>query len=126
MRLLLDSHILLWWQADSPALSKAARSLLMDSANEIYISVASLWEISIKSGKGKLEANPEEVLAQVEMDGFVVLPIVVRHVLSLGKLDAYHGDPFDRVLVAQALSEPMRLVTHDKTLAQYGESIMLV
>lgn len=123
---MLDSHILLWWQAGSPALPKAARLLLMDTANEVYISVASLWEISIKSGKGKLEANPEEVLVQAEMDGFVILPVVARHVLSLGKLDAHHGDPFDRILVAQALSEPMRLVTHDKTLAQYGESIMLV
>ena len=126
MRLLLDTHILLWWLAGSAALPKQARKLIADPAGEILVSVISLWEIAIKSRKGKLEADLDEILAQMEKEGFRVLPVTARHVSSLNRLDAHHGDPFDRMLTAQASAEPMRLLTHDKALAQYGESIMLV
>ncbi|MDD5242168.1 MAG: type II toxin-antitoxin system VapC family toxin [Sulfuricella sp.] len=126
MRLLLDTHILLWWLAGSAALPKQASKLIADPAGEIFVSVISLWEIAIKSGKGKLEADLDEILTQMEKEGFRVLPVTVRHIQSLAQLDSHHDDPFDRMLVAQANAEPMRLLTHDKTLGNYGESVLLV
>ena len=90
------------------------------------VSVVSLWEIAIKTSKGKLRANLNEVSSQIEADSFTVLPIAAYHVLTFSQLPRYHGDPFDRMLVAQALSEPMRLLTHDTALVSYSELVMRV
>jgi PIN domain nuclease of toxin-antitoxin system len=126
MKLLLDTPILLWWLADDSRLPSSGRQLLTDPDNEVHVSVVSLWEIAIKTSKGKLRANLHEVSSQIEVDGFIVLPIAAYHVLTFSQLPRYHGDPFDRMLVAQVLSEPMRLLTHDTTLLSYSELVMLV
>lgn len=126
MNLLLDTHILLWWLAGDPRLPKIAHALMADSGNVLHVSVASLWEIALKNGKGKLLANPEEVLNEIEAEGFVVLPIHAGHVIALSGLAAHDADPFDRIIVAQAVAESMRLLTHDSVLTQYGDAVMWV
>ena len=122
MNLLLDTHVLLWWLADAPELSEAARDLIRDSNRAVWVSAASAWEIAIKKALGKLEA-PDDLVAALEANGFRSLPIRVTHALLAGSLPRIHDDPFDRMLVAQALCEPMRLLTTDKVLAGYGEIV---
>ena len=125
MKLLLDTHILLWVMQGAPQLGRPARRLL-NEAEAIHVSSVSLWEIEIKSALGKLRVNPSELDAQLVKIGFSALPVTWEHTRSLRKLPPLHGDPFDRMLVAQALSEPLHLLTHDRALAAYGELIMLV
>ena len=128
MRLLLDTHILLWVMQDAPQLSRAARRLLND-AEAIHVSSVSLWAIAIKSALGKLRLDPAELDAQLDQIGFSPLPVTRAHKRALRELPQVHdlhGDPFDRMLVAQALSEPLHLLTHDRTLAAYGDLILLV
>lgn len=126
MNLLLNTHILLWWLANAPGLPKTAHGLIVDSGNTIHVSVAALWEIAIKNGKGKLQVNPEEVLNEIKAEGFVILPILAKHVMSLARLAPHHADPFDRIIVAQAMAESMRLLSHDGVLFQYGDAVLLV
>lgn len=126
MNLLLDTHIVLWWLADDPRLPKIAHGLMVDSGNTLHVSVASLWEIAVKNGKGKLQANPDEVLYEIEAEGFVILPILARHVTSLATLAPHHADPFDRIMVAQATAESMQLLSHDGVLSRYGDAVMWV
>ena len=128
MRLLLDTHIALWAIADSPRLSAKARSLILDPANSIYVSAASVWEITIKYmlGKGDMPVSGTQAAAYFQAAGYVELPIVNAHLALLQSLPAHHADPFDRLLIAQALSEPLRLLTHDDMLARYSDSVILV
>lgn len=126
MNLLLDTHILLWWLANDPRLPKTAHGLMVDSGNTLHVSVAALWEIALKNGKGKLQINPEEVLSEIEAEGFVILPILAKHVMSLARLAPHHADPFDRIMVAQAMAESMRLLSHDGVLSQYGDTVLWV
>lgn len=126
MNLLLDTHILLWWLSDDPRLPKIARDLIIDAGNTPHVSVASLWEIALKNGKGKLQANPEEVLCEIKDEGFEILPILARHVMSLATLAPHHADPFDRIMVAQATAESMQLLSHDDVLSRYGNRVMWV
>ena len=121
MRVLLDTHLLLWALADPARLPAEARRLI-DRA-DVYVSAASIWEISIKAALGKLSADPREVVAALEPAGFLPLPISVEHAARVASLPPLHRDPFDRLLVAQALAEPMRLLTTDATLAAYGELV---
>jgi len=121
MRLLLDTHLLLWALGDASRLPAAARKLI--DAADVYVSASSIWEISIKSAIGKLTADPREILAALEPAGFLVLPVTGEHAARVAGLPAVHRDPFDRMLVAQALCEPMRLLTTDKVLAGYGEIV---
>ena len=121
MRVLLDTHLLLWALADPARLQAEARRLI-DHA-DVYVSAASVWEISIKAGLGKLSADPGEVVAALEPAGFLPLPITVQHAARVASLPLVHRDPFDRLLVAQALVEPMRLLTTDAVLAGYGELV---
>lgn len=123
MSYLLDTHILLWWLADDRRLSQAARALLADSANTMRVSVVSLWEIAIKSAKGRLRLNFPELIEQIEAGGFQILPIQPKHVETLTTLEPHHADPFDRMLVAQALAEKCHLITADRALSRYGDSI---
>jgi PIN domain nuclease of toxin-antitoxin system len=118
MRVLLDTHLLLWALAQPAKLPAAARRQI-DKA-EVYISAASIWEISIKAALGKLRADPEEVLAALEPAGFNLLPIGGEHAARVAQLPAVHRDPFDRMLIAQALTEPMILLTNDAILGEYG------
>jgi PIN domain nuclease of toxin-antitoxin system len=124
MRLLLDTHLLLWALSSPAKLSKRARERIESS--DVYASAASIWEINIKSALGKLEADPEEVLAGVEPAGFNHLSIVGGHAAKVAGLPPIHKDPFDRLLVAQARFEPMILLTDDELLRGYGDFVEVV
>jgi PIN domain nuclease of toxin-antitoxin system len=128
VRLLLDTHVALWAIVDSPRLSARARSLILDPANGIHVSTASVWEITIKSmlGKGDMPVSGTHAAAWFHAAGYVELPIVNAHIALLETLPPHHADPFDRLLVAQALAEPLRLLTHDETLRRYSDTIILV
>ncbi|NJD30464.1 MAG: type II toxin-antitoxin system VapC family toxin [Gammaproteobacteria bacterium] len=123
-RLLLDTHLLLWALASPTRLPAVARRFLTES--EVYVSASSIWEISIKAALGKLHADPGEVRAALAPAGFLELPVTGEHAARVASLPAFHRDPFDRLLVAQALTEPMRLLTTDRTLATYGEIVTVV
>lgn len=123
MRLLLDTHVLLWVLNNPAKLSKKTRRLIERS--EILISAASLWEISIKAGLGKLKANPHDIFDAIEPSGFDVLPVQATHAIEVFSLGTVHGDPFDRLLVAQAMSERISLLTFDETLLGHGPLVRL-
>lgn len=125
MRILLDTHIYLWWLDDSPQLSKAARTMIRE-AETVYISSATLWEAVIKIGLGKLEAEPAELVTGIRESGFEPLPITAEHILALPGLANHHKDPFDRMLIAQAIAEPLRLVTMDGVLSAYSDLVIQV
>ncbi|MBP7970323.1 MAG: type II toxin-antitoxin system VapC family toxin [Aquaspirillum sp.] len=125
MRVLLDTHILLWCLADDPKLSNQARRLI-ENATEVYISAASYWELAIKIGLGKLEVDLLEIRQAAEQSGFMEVPISSEHAIAILGLANHHKDPFDRLIVATAITEPMRLITADKLVAQYTELATLV
>lgn len=124
MRLLIDTHLLLWTLYSPAKLSARARRLIEKS--EVHVSAASIWEISIKASLGKLAANASDVLATVEPTGFSLLPISGEHAAQVADLPMHHKDPFDRLLVAQARSEPMGLLSNDEVLRAYGDFVILV
>lgn len=126
MKLLLDTHILLWWLNNDNKLPDMARLLVSDENNEVYISHISLWEIQIKVMSGKLEANMADILEALPHNEFQELPTHAKHITALVDLPAHHQDPFDRMLIAQALSESIYLVTHDKNVSLYSSKIILV
>jgi PIN domain nuclease of toxin-antitoxin system len=123
MNLLLDTHVLLWWLDDNPSLSPDARSAIADPGNGVHVSSVNIWEIVIKSGKGKLEI-PADWREVIHEEPFRQLPITWEHTLKVGELPAVHQDPFDRLLVAQSLVENLVLVTHDDILEQYGAKLL--
>lgn len=125
MRILLDTHIYLWWLQDHPKLSQAARAMIV-AATDVYISSASIWEASIKIGIGKLDADIEQLVAEIDNSGFKELPVAARHAAMVTRLPDLHRDPFDRILVAQALCEPLRLLTADAILRGYSELVEVV
>lgn len=122
-RILLDTHLLLWAVAEPRKLSSAARSRI-DRA-EVFVSAASIWEVSIKAALGKLAADPAELLAEIEPAGFILLPVTGEHAAAVARLPAVHTDPFDRMLIAQAKTEPLLLLTNDAILARYGDCVEL-
>ena len=124
MRVLLDTHLLLWSLGAPGRLPVEARRIIRDA--EVYVSAASIWEISIKTALGKLRADPRGVLAALEPAGFLGLPIAGVHAARVASLPPVHRDPFDRLLIAQALEEPMRLLTDDAVLGAYGEIVTVV
>jgi PIN domain nuclease of toxin-antitoxin system len=125
MRLLLDTLTLLWLLEDNPRLSPSARSLIV-SASEVYVSSATIWEISIKARLGKIRTDPEEVLVLMERAGLRELPVNGRHAVAIRSLPLVHRDPFDRMLVAQAMCESMRLLTADPQLAAYSKLVVTI
>jgi PIN domain nuclease of toxin-antitoxin system len=125
MRLLLDTHIYLWWLEDHPTLSEQAKSKIANAA-EVYVSSASIWEASIKAGIGKLDVDVDELVMQIEASGFRELPVAARHAAAVRSLPGLHNDPFDRLLVAQAICEPLRLLTHDAKLKGYSELVEVI
>lgn len=125
MRLLLDTHIYLWAVMGSPLL-KASHRKIIAAAERVFVSSASIWEVAIKSRLGKIEADPAELLAAIDASGFVELPVSGVHAAFVAQLPLHHSDPFDRILVAQSLSEPLRLMTADAALAPYGATVLLV
>ncbi len=122
MRLLLDTRAVLWWLADE-GLTTQARDAIADPANLVAVSAVSAWEISIKKALGKLSA-PEDLEQQIHSNGFVPLPINISHGAAAGRLDRHHEDPFDRMLVAQALAEGLTIVTRDNRFADYGVALL--
>jgi PIN domain nuclease of toxin-antitoxin system len=118
-RLLLDTHVLLWWLSDDSQLGEASRQAISNPRNQVYVSAASTWEISIKKSTGKLSA-PEDMDAIVENEGFDKLPITLFHGEQAGLLPEHHKDPFDRMLIAQAQSEGLVIVTADEKIIQYN------
>ena len=119
---LLDTHALLWWLGDQSRLSPQAVETIRYSES-VYVSAASTWEIAIKRGLGKLDA-PDDLEERIAANRFLVLPITVRHSLAVARLPNHHGDPFDRVLVAQALAEGMTLVSNDPMMVRYPVPIL--
>lgn len=118
-RLLVDTHAVLWWLTDAPELSDAARATLADPANDVLVSTASIWEIAIKRALGKLTV-PDDLPDEIEAAGFGWLGISAEHAWQVRDLPAYHRDPFDRLLVAQALVEHVPIVSADPHFAPYG------
>lgn len=123
MRLLLDTHALLWWLADDPQLGAASRARIMDSANTVFVSAASAWEFEIKRATGKLEA-PDELAATIDSNGFEPLPMMLAHAIRAGRLPPHHADPFDRMLIAQAQAEHLVIVTKGSAFAAYGVPLL--
>ena len=123
-RILLDTHLLLWAVADPRKLPPGARNRI--DAAEVYVSAVSIWEVSIKAALGKLSADPAELLAEIEPAGFILLPVSGEHAAAVARLPAVHTDPFDRMLVAQAKTEPLLLLTNDSILAGYGDCVELI
>jgi PIN domain nuclease of toxin-antitoxin system len=127
MNLLLDTHILLWAAFDQKKIAAAARSLIADPANTLWFSVASLWEVAIKRGfdRPSFKVDAGVLRAGLLSSGYSELAVEGRHVLGLSVLPRHHGDPFDRILIAQAASEGMRLLTADRMLEAYGGPVLL-
>jgi PIN domain nuclease of toxin-antitoxin system len=123
-RILLDTHLLLWAFAAPERLPTRARKRI--DVSEVFVSAASIWEVSIKASLGKIQADASLLLAEIEPAGFTLLPISGEHAVAVGLLPAIHRDPFDRMLVAQARTEPLILLTNDAALAAYGEGIEVV
>lgn len=128
MRLLLDTHVALWAITDDSRLSATARLLIEAPANEVLVSAVSVWEIAIKYslGRGDMPVSAAQALAFFQQAGYLLLGVSAAHAAAVEALPAIHADPFDRLLVAQAFHEPLRLLTHDATVAKYGGSIIPV
>ncbi|HNF67343.1 type II toxin-antitoxin system VapC family toxin [Plasticicumulans sp.] len=123
MKVLLDTHIVLWSLAVPERLSTAARNTI-ESAEEIYVSSVSIWEISIKSGLGKLDVDVDELLGWLVSLKIVSLPVTWSHARALRELPLHHRDPFDRMLIAQAVTEPLHLLTADVQLKPYSSLVL--
>jgi PIN domain nuclease of toxin-antitoxin system len=121
-KLLLDTHVFLWWRANDPSLLEAAISAISD-ANVVFVSAATAWEAVIKAALGRLEL-PDSVESGVEDSGFEKLPITLYHAETAAALPAHHHDPFDRMLLAQTVAEGLTLVTHDRKLKAYDVPIL--
>lgn len=119
MRLLLDTHALLWWLADDPRLGQPARDVIADPANDILVSAASLWEIQVKVRVGKLKADIQDILSEMQEQGFDLLAIAPAHLVALGVLPRHHGDPWDHLLIAQANAEDAVFVSQDRHTPDY-------
>ncbi len=128
MNLLLDTHVALWAITDSPRLTARARELIASPRSSIWVSAATLWEITIKHAlhRGDMPVSGQDALRYFREAGYRLLPIEPEHAAALAELAPHHQDPFDRMLVAQALTEPMRLLTHDALVARYSDSIIAV
>lgn len=127
MRLLLDTHVLLWWHDQPARLTDTAYDAINDVGNEVFVSVVNGWEIQIKTQLGKLTlSKPLHVLLQDEQmtNGFRLLPVTIDHVYALDSFPLHHRDPFDRLLVAQAHQEGLTRVTHDPKLSPYSVSVL--
>ncbi len=131
MKVLLDTHIAVWVILDSPRLSPRAHDLIAAPATEVYVSAVSLWEIAIKhalnrAGPNAMPISATEARAWFEASNFQSLPVTDAHAVAVDTLPPHHGDPFDRLLIAQARTEPMRLISHDAAMTAYGDLVVAV
>ena len=127
MKVLLDTHAFIWWTVDPVRLGLQANRLCFDPANQMVLSVASVWEMQIKVMLGKLTVHRplKQIIAdQIQQNGLEVLPVDLEHVLRLDALPPLHKDPFDRLLVAQALAEGWDLISHDPAIMQYSVKVI--
>ena len=124
MKLLIDTHLLLWWLSNSPLLPARARRLIGDPDNTIFVSAVSLWEVWLKSSIGKLRV-PSGFAAKLAAEPFESLPLRAEHTPAVAKLEWHHRDPFDRMLIAQARSENLLLLTADGALGVYGRIVLV-
>ena len=118
MQLLLDTHTLIWWLANNPTLANEAKDAIGNPDNLVFVSAASAWEIAIKKSLGKLQA-PDDLAVQIKKKNFISLAINIDHALKVEKLPLHHQDPFDRILIAQAMHEQMIIVTRDRKFDVY-------
>jgi PIN domain nuclease of toxin-antitoxin system len=125
MRLLLDTHLFLWAVAGSPQLKPSAKRII-DAADKVHVSAASLWEIAIKARLGKIEADAGEMLSAIDASGFFELPVTAAHAAAVAQLPPHHRDPFDRLLLAQCISEPLRFLTVDGAFGQYSDLVTVL
>lgn len=123
MNLLLDTHVLLWWLADDNALTDTERTAIAHPDNVVFVSSVSAWEIAIKASMGKLDA-PENLTEELFLNQFHELPVRISHGLFAGNLPLIHRDPFDRMLIAQAILEELTLVTHDQKIRAYDVRLL--
>lgn len=128
MRILLDTHIALWALTDDPRLGATARAHIDAPANEVYVSTASVWEIAIKRALGRsgISFTAHDAVDYFHDAGYTLLDVRPEHAAAVETLPKRHGDPFDRLLIAQALIEPLRLITHDRVIAGYTDTVILV
>jgi len=128
VRLLLDTHLLLWAAGFDERLSAAARRLMGDSDNELCFSVASIWEVAIKSGRGRddLRVDPRLLRRELLDNLYRELPVIGEHAVAVAALPSLHRDPFDRILIAQSIVEGITLLTGDPVVAQYPAPVQLV
>ena len=126
MQLLIDTHILIWFLEGNNLLSKPNRQIIADSNNDVFISIASLWEIAIKISIGKLTLNNPlaDVIKQIAADDIEILPISPEHILSVSTLPFHHRDPFDRIIISQAQIENLPVMTDDREFKNYGIKII--
>ena len=128
MNLLLDTHVALWAIVDSPKLTEKARELIQSPKTAVWIRAASVWEIAIKHAlaRGDMPVASQDAVRYFRESGYRFLAVEAEHAVAVEGLPAHHNDPFDRILVAQALIEPMRLMTHDALVARYSDTIIKV
>lgn len=128
MNLLLDTHVALWAIVDSPKLTEKARELIQSPKTAVWISAASVWEVAIKHAlaRGDMPVASQDAVRYFRESGYRFLAVEAEHAVAVEGLPAHHNDPFDRILVAQALIEPMRLMTHDALVARYSDTIIKV
>ncbi len=127
MKILFDTHTFLWWNTENPQLSPHAREMIADGQNEIFLSAASVWEISIKAAKGKLilpEIPSLYILSRMGLYRFQPLPVQISHAVQVYDLPRHHDDPFDRLLVAQSLVESMPLISADAEIRKYEVEVI--
>jgi PIN domain nuclease of toxin-antitoxin system len=124
LSLLLDTHVVLWWLADDPALADSVKDRL-DHEPDVYVSAATIWEVAIKQALGKIP-EPAGLPERIQQSGFNPLPISFDHAITAGRLPTIHRDPFDRMLIAQARCEGLTLVTRDENCRKYEVAILRV
>lgn len=127
MRLLLDTHVAIWALVSPDLIPDRIAELIADPENDVYVSAASIWEIGIKFALGKPSAPPfsaRDAISYFAEAGFISLPVTAAHAATVEELPPIHADPFDRILIAQAISEPLRLISHDAKVAAYGTAIL--
>jgi PIN domain nuclease of toxin-antitoxin system len=128
VNLLLDTHVALWTITDSPKLTASARNVITAPKTIIWVSVVSIWEIAIKHslGRGDMPVSSIDATRYFRQSGYQLLPVEAEHVMALEGLPHHHHDPFDRLLIAQALTEPMRLMTRDEMIARYSDTVIKI
>jgi len=128
MNLLLDTHVALWAITDSPRLSPTARELIASPKNTVWVSAAAVWEIAIKHslGRGDMPVSSAKALAYFQEAGYRILAVDAEHAVAAEALAPHHQDPFDRIMVGQALVEPMRLMSHDPVVASYSDTVIKI